>query len=77
MSARSQARDKTGSAAAEGGQHYQCCFCGEGIAPKPPDVCALVLHRAFQEGLSEETQTFFCHAACLKERLLPGVPTVL
>ena len=71
------AEERTGSAAAEGGQGYQCCFCGEEILPKPPDVCALVLHTAFQMGLSEETQTFFCHAACLRERLSPGVPTIL
>ena len=59
------------------GQNYQCCFCGEEIAHRPPDVCALVLHTAFQEGLSEATQTLFCHSACLKESLHSSVPTLL
>jgi len=77
MRAKALAEEKTGATAAEGGQRYQCCFCGKEILPKPPDVCALVMHTAFQEGLSEETQTFFCHAARLRERLSPGVPTIL
>lgn len=77
MSRQTFAEEKAGAQRREPEERFQCCFCGKGIAPRPPDVCALVLHTTFQRGVGEETQTFFCHAACLKERLLPSVPTIL
>jgi hypothetical protein len=56
---------------------YECCFCGKSIEPHPPDVCVLLLRTALQENRTEPSQELFCHATCLKERLRPGIPTVL
>jgi len=59
------------------GEGYQCCFCGRGIEAKPPDICVLLLRTAYQENRTEPSQELFCHALCLKERLLPNIPTIL
>lgn len=59
------------------GEGYQCCFRGRGIEPKPPDICTLLLRTAYQENNDGPSQYFFCHAACLKQRLAPGIPTLL
>ena len=56
---------------------YECCFCGKGIEPRPPDVCVLLLRTTFQENRTEPTQELFCHATCLKQRLRPGIPTII
>jgi hypothetical protein len=59
------------------GTGYECCFCGRNIEPCPPDICRLTLHIAFQENRAEPSQELFCHAKCLRQRLRPGLPTIL
>lgn len=46
-----------------------CCFCGSHVPD--PQMTTLVVCPPAAEG---ESQTLFCHAGCLIERLDPRVP---
>lgn len=56
-------------------EQYQCCFCGQTIEPKGPDVGGIAYTTNF-DGPQENQydQQMFCHAVCLKQRLHPSVP---
>ena len=48
---------------------FQCCFCGATIDESVTPAMNLVL------GTDDDAlQQFYCHSACLKERLHPSVP---
>jgi len=51
-----------------------CCFCGEVIAKRDVNPCRLTVET--EQG---KWQTWFCHAACFRERLiqLPESPGFL
>jgi hypothetical protein len=53
---------------------FQCCFCGQEIAPSPPDVASLTFTTCIdREPEMQYDQTNFCHTACFRERLHPSV----
>jgi hypothetical protein len=54
---------------------YQCCFCGESIEPRGPDVGGLLYTTNIDRPVDEQhDQQLWCHAAHLKQRLHPSVP---
>jgi len=54
---------------------YQCCFCGESIAPAGPDVGGLLYTTNIDRPVEEQhDQQLWCHAACFKQHLHPSVP---
>jgi len=54
---------------------YQCCFCGEPIEPKGPDVGGLLYTTNIDGPVAEQhDQQLWCHAAHLKQHLHPSVP---
>lgn len=44
-----------------------CCFCGVSIAETKLDPCRIAVEPA-----NGGFQVWFCHAACFKERIVPG-----
>jgi hypothetical protein len=44
-----------------------CCFCGKAIDKEGVDPCSVTV-----ETREEKSQTWFCHAACFRSRLVPG-----
>lgn len=56
---------------------FECCFCGQGIDPIPPDVCSLVLRLRRQDLAEGPSQEFFCHARCLRARIRAGIPSII
>ena len=51
---------------------YQCCFCAETLQS---DALALVVMAATRaKDSTAPSQRMWTHAACLAERLAPGVP---
>ncbi len=54
---------------------FQCCFCGERIAPDPPDVTGLlvVTNSQGREG-RQQSQQLYCHLECLSKRLHAKAP---
>jgi hypothetical protein len=50
----------------------ECCFCSQIIQPTGFDPCQLTLGTYAlrrDRAPSEDVQDFYCHAACLRERL--------
>lgn len=52
-------------------RRYACCFCGEGIAPLPPDVASLLFTTCSDQnsGRLRRSQELYCHTKCFQERL--------
>jgi hypothetical protein len=54
---------------------YQCCFCGEQIAPEPPDLTGiLVVTRSQGSPKDQQSQQLYCHLECLSKQLHASVP---
>ena len=49
---------------------YQCCFCGQAIESRLPDVGGLLYTTAIDgDPECQHEQQFYCHTNCLRERL--------
>ena len=49
---------------------YQCCFCGQSIENRVPDVGGLLYTTAIDRHSDfQHEQQMFCHTECLRERL--------
>jgi hypothetical protein len=55
---------------------FECCFCGSSISQNGHDPVTLTL-TINSESASGASQELRCHGHCLKERLRPGVATLL
>ena len=55
---------------------YQCCFCGLSIEAIPPNPCSLELRINFPSE-PEMSQELYGHAACLKNGVVPTLPTLI
>ena len=53
---------------------YQCCFCGKGVEPIPPDVSSLLYTSCYGQSRNMQVdQTMWCHTECLIKNLHPSV----
>lgn len=52
---------------------YQCCFCGQEIEAKLPDVASLYYTTCVDRPELCQSQEMFCHTKCLAERLHKAV----
>jgi hypothetical protein len=49
---------------------YQCCFCGNAIEPRVPDVGGLLYSTCINlDAAYQYEQQLYCHTTCLVERL--------
>lgn len=55
---------------------FQCCFCGSSISQDGHDAVTLTI-TTNTESASGASQELRCHGHCLKERLQPGVATLM
>lgn len=55
---------------------YECCFCGLPIEAVSPDPCRLEL-RINLPSEPKMSQELFCHANCLRNVIVPGIPTLM
>jgi hypothetical protein len=55
---------------------YQFCFCGSSIIQEGHDPVTLTI-TINSESASGASQELRCHGHCLKERLSPGVATLM
>jgi hypothetical protein len=55
---------------------FECCFCGSSISQNvhDPVTLTITLNSESSSGASQELR---CHGHCLKERLRPGVATLM
>lgn len=53
------------------GSNYQCCFCGNGIAPLADDPVEITLRTGRDQ---EASQALWSHALCLHRRVHASVP---
>jgi hypothetical protein len=55
-------------------QEFACCFCGQTIEPKSPDVGSLLYTTDWDKAREVQyDQGLYCHATCLQARLDPSV----
>jgi hypothetical protein len=53
---------------------YQCCFCGNAIEPRVPDVGGLLYTTCINlQPAYQHEQQLYCHTTCLVERLHESV----
>jgi hypothetical protein len=53
----------------------ECCFCSVSMDEGGPQVLSLLVEAAGRvHEVDHRTQTMWCHAACLSNRLAPSVP---
>ena len=53
---------------------YQCCFCGQGIESRVPDVGGLLYTTAIDRHPDDQQeQQLYCHTRCLSQRLHSSV----
>lgn len=53
---------------------YTCCFCDEGIKSGKADPCDInILINIDKSPDMQSSQTFYCHIACFKSKMSPGV----
>jgi hypothetical protein len=55
-------------------QRFMCCFCGQTIEPKIPDVASILYTTCIDHPRNlQKDQELFCHTRCLQDRLYPKV----
>lgn len=55
---------------------YQCCFCGSSITQDGHDPVTLTI-TIISKSASGASQEVYCHGHCLKDRLQPGIATLI
>lgn len=55
-----------------------CCFCNISIIPTNDDPCDIIISSASErESDLPESQSFYCHVICFKEKLHPNIASYL